>query len=63
MENCGYSLESITKRYYFGGSYLIIELFLKVKVQNGNIFCGVVKVSNKFLSMPDIPDIFSVNSR
>ena len=36
---------------------MLLASFLKVKVQNGNIF-WVAKISNIFLGLPDIPDIF-----
>ena len=36
--------------------------FLKVKVQNGDIF-GCCKYFKDFLAVLDIPDIFLVNSR
>ena len=41
----------------FWGSFLyILELLLKVKVQNGNIFGGLQNLKC-FGGMPDIPDI------
>ena len=51
-----------------GGHFIYIYiyflgLFLKVKVQNWNIFGGVLYVKY-FWGMPDVPDIFlGVNSR
>ena len=43
---------------WFKGSLLcILRFFLNVNVHNGDIF-GVVKISNNFWGMPDIPDIF-----
>ena len=50
-----------------GGSFILyiyfLGLFLKVKVQNWNIFWGVLYVKY-FWGMPDVPVIFlGVNSR
>ena len=54
----------ITKLDCLKGSFLcIVWSFLKVNVQNVDIF-GVAKFSNICLDMPNIPDVFFlVNSR
>ena len=59
MKICGYFWGVIRKLYYFGGSFIYILGFFKVKIQNGKNFWGR-KIS--FLGggggMPDIPDFF-----
>ena len=51
----------ITKMDYFWGSFIyILGHFLNVKVQNWNIFSRLLNL--KYCGIPDIPDIFGVNS-
>ena len=48
----------ITKLVYIKESFLcILESFLKVKVQNGEYFLGLLKFQT-FLGVLEIPDIF-----
>ena len=58
--------------FFFGGGgyeycygYFFIGVSIKFKIANGNIFLGYAKISSMFLGtcMPDMPDIFGVNSR